>query len=73
MQDEQLLSIAFSRAELLLLGLAAETLEQSLHDSADKATVAPLVRKLRIAAEIGEGGNAQLELTFSGLLNGGEV
>ena len=73
MNDEQLLTIAFSRAELLLLGLASETLEQSLHDSADKAIVSPLVRKLRIAAEIGEGGNAQLELTFSGLLNGGEI
>ena len=66
-----MLSISFSRAELLLLGLAAETLEQTLHDSADCDTIAPLVRKLRIAAEVGEGGNAQLELTFFGLLNGG--
>lgn len=71
MNDEQILTIGFSRAELLLLGLAAETLEQSLRGSEDKDVVAPLVRKLKIAAEIGEGGTAQLELTFFGLLNGG--
>lgn len=71
MNDEQILTIGFSRAELLLLGLAAETLEQSLHGSEDKDVIAPLVRKLKIAAEIGEGGTAQLELTFFGLLNGG--
>lgn len=72
MNDEQILTIGLSRAELLLLGLAAETLEQTLHGSDDKDVIAPLVRKLKIAAEIGEGGSAQLELTFLGLLNGGE-
>lgn len=70
--DGQNLTIVLNRAELLLLGLAAETLEQSLHQSEDRDVIAPLVRKLKIAAEIGEGGTAQLELTFFGLLNGGE-
>lgn len=64
-------TIALSEGELIFLALAVETLMQTLHDKSDKAVIEPLVRKTRIAAEVGKGGFGQLELTFSGMLKGG--
>lgn len=70
--EKQMMAIEFDSCEMTILALAVETLSQSLHDKADIETIAPLMRKMHIAAEMDEDGVAVLGLTFSGLSTGGE-
>ena len=70
--DRKKIVLSFSEFELITIALAVETLRQTMHGKADKSVIMPLVRKTRIAAEVGEGGSALVELTFSGLSTGGE-
>lgn len=70
--EKRKMILSFSEFELIALALAVETLVQTLNSKQDIDTILPLVRKTRIAAEVGEGGGALVELTFSGLSTGGE-